>query len=105
INQLFKVEGHNRIAVDSLAAGDIGATIKLKGTHTNNTLHAKGREMELLPIQFPEPTITTAIVPRGKADEEKLIVALHKLQEEDPTLLVENSQELRQILVQAQGEL
>ena len=105
INQLYKVEGHKRILVDSLAAGDIGATIKLKGTHTNNTLHAKGREMELLPIQFPEPTITTAIVPRGKADEEKLIAALHKLQEEDPTLLVENSQELRQILVQGQGEL
>ena len=104
-NQLFVLEGRKRIPVDSLAAGDIGATIKLKSTHTNNTLHAKGRKLEIEPIQFPVASITTAIVPLKKGDEEKLILALHQLQEEDPTIQVENSQELRQIIVQGQGEL
>jgi elongation factor G len=105
INQLFVVEGKKRINVNSLKAGDIGTTIKLKGTHTNNTLHTKGKQLQIEPIRFPAPTITTAIVADKQNEEEKLVAALHQLSEEDPTIIVENSHELKQILVHAQGEL
>lgn len=105
INQLFLVEGSKRIAVNELAAGDIGATLKLKNTHTNNTLHAKGTRYELPPIVFPPPNMTVAIESAKKGDEEKLSQALHQLQEEDPTLLVEVSPELKQTLIHCQGDM
>jgi len=105
INQLFVVEGGKRTAVNELSAGDIGATIKLKHTHINNTLHARGKNYELPPIEFPPPLMSVAIEPVQKGDEEKLSLALHQVQEEDPTVLVEVSQELRQTIIHCQGEL
>lgn len=105
MNQLFLVEGNKRIAVNELAAGDIGATLKLKNTHTNNTLHARGTRYELPPITFPSPNMTVAIESMKKGEEEKLSQALHQLQEEDPTLLVEVSSELRQTLLHCQGDM
>jgi elongation factor G len=104
-NQLFLMEGHQRIQVNELVAGDIGATIKLKNTHVNNTLHEKGKHIELTPITFPSTNMTVAIEPTQKGDEEKLAVALHVLHEEDPTITVEVSQELKQTLLHCQGEL
>jgi len=105
LNQLFVVEGNKRTAVNELVAGDIGATIKLKHTHVNNTLHARGRSIELYPIEFPPPLLSIAIESAQKGDEEKLSVALHQVQEEDPTVIVENSQELKQTIIHCQGEL
>ncbi len=105
LNQLFVVEGAKRIAVNELSAGDIGATIKLKHTHVNNTLHVRGKNYELPPIEFPSPLMSVAIELTQKGDEEKLSVALHQVQEEDPTVIVENSQELRQTIIHCQGEL
>ena len=105
INQLFVVEGNKRTAVNELVAGDIGATIKLKHTHVNNTLHARGKTIELLPIEFPSPLLSIAIESAAKGEEEKLSIALHQVQEEDPTVIVENSQELNQTLIHCQGEL
>ncbi len=105
INQLFLMEGHNRIPVQELAAGDIGATIKLRNTHVNNTLHEKGANLELEPIAFPHPNLTMAIRAVNKGDEEKLSQALHTLQEEDASIKVEISSELKQILLHCQGEL
>jgi len=105
INQLFLVEGGKRTAVNELFAGDIGATIKLKHTHINNTLHARGQRYELPPIEFPPPLMSVAIGPVQKGDEEKLSLALHQVQEEDPTVIVEVSQELRQTIIRCQGEL
>lgn len=105
INQLFIIEGKKRIPVNELAAGDIGATIKLKNTHTNNTLHIKGKDIELPPIKFPLPNMRMAIESAAKGDEEKLSIALHQLHEEDPTIIVENSQELKQTIIHFQGEL
>jgi elongation factor G len=105
LNQLFVVEGGKRIAVNQLTAGDIGATIKLKHTHVNNTLHARGQSVELEPIKFPSPLLIVAIEPAQKGDEEKLSTALHQLQEEDPTVIVEVSSELKQTLLHCQGEL
>jgi elongation factor G len=105
LNQIFIVEGEKRTSVNELVAGDIGATIKLKHTHVNNTLHAKGKRYELEPIEFPQPLMSIAIESTQKGDEEKLSQALHQVQEEDPTVRVELSQELRQTILHCQGEL
>lgn len=105
INQLFLVEGNKRTQVSELVAGDIGATLKLKNTHTNNTLHTRGKNYELPSIEFPAPNMTVAIEPLKKGEEEKLSQALHQLREEDPTIIVEVSQELKQTLIHCQGDM
>lgn len=105
INQVFLMEGNKRLPVNELVAGDIGATLKLKNTHVNNTLHAKGKNYELPPIAFPSFNMTVAIEPLNKGEEEKMAQALHQLKEEDPTLIVEVSQELRQTLIHCQGDM
>jgi elongation factor G len=105
INQLFLMEGNKRIPVQELVAGDIGATLKLRNTHVNNTLHTKGKNYELPPISFPTSNVTVCIEPVNKGEEEKLAQALHQLREEDPTLIVEVSQELKQTLIHCQGDM
>ncbi|MCU0389149.1 MAG: GTP-binding protein, partial [Chitinophagaceae bacterium] len=105
LNQLLLLEGHNRIPVNELAAGDIGATMKLRNTHVNNTLHERGKNIELYPIEFPSANMTVAVESTKKGEEEKLSQALHTLQEEDATILVEVSPELKQTLIHCQGEL
>ncbi|HEU4576095.1 MAG TPA: elongation factor G [Chitinophagaceae bacterium] len=105
LNQLFLVEGNKRTNTNELVAGDIGATLKLKNTHVNNTLHAKGRNDELHPIAFPSPNMTVAIETVKKGEEEKLSQALHQLKEEDPTMIVEYSPELKQTLIHCQGDM
>ena len=105
LNQLLLVEGHNRINVNELVAGDIGATLKLKNTHVNNTLHEKGKNLELPKIVFPTSNMTVYIETVKKGEEEKLSQALHSIREEDDTVKVEVSQELKQTLIHCQGEL
>lgn len=105
INQLFVVEGNKRTPVNELAAGDIGATLKLKNTHVNNTLHERGKEMELMPIVFPASNLTMAIESTRKGEEEKLAAALHELRNEDATIQVEVSPELKQTLIHCQGDM
>ncbi|OJW77851.1 MAG: elongation factor G [Bacteroidetes bacterium 46-16] len=105
LNQLFVLEGNKRNPVPELVAGDIGATLKLRNTHVNNTLHEKGKQIELQPIVFPEPRMSIAIANGKKGEEEKLAAALHQLKEEDPTLLVEVSAELGQTLLHCQGDM
>jgi elongation factor G len=105
INQLFLLEGNKRFPVNELVAGDIGATLKLRNTHVNNTLHIKGKNIELPPIEFPSSNMTVSIEPGNKGEEEKLAQALHQLREEDPTLIVEVSQELKQTLIHCQGDM
>jgi len=105
INQMFMVEGNKRTATNELVAGDVGATLKLKNTHVNNTLHARGKNYELPSIEFPPPNMTVAIETTKKGEEEKLSQALHQLREEDPTLLVEISPELKQTLIHCQGDM
>lgn len=105
INQLFMMEGNKRIPVQELVAGDIGATLKLRNTHVNNTLHVKGKNYELPPIVFPASNVTYCIEPLNKGEEEKLAQALHQLREEDPTLIVEVSKELKQTLIHCQGDM
>jgi elongation factor G len=105
LSQLFQVEGNKRANVNELVAGDIGATLKLKNTHVNNTLHSRGKNYELPSIEFPPPNMTVAIETLKKGEEEKLSQAMHQLREEDPTLLVEVSPELRQTLIHCQGDM
>ncbi len=105
INQLFLVEGNKKSSTHELVAGDIGATLKLKNTHVNNTLHSKGKNFDLPPIDFPSYNMTVAIETLKKGEEEKLSQALHQLREEDPTLLVEVSTELKQTLIHCQGDM
>ena len=104
-SQLFESEGKNRDQVDELRAGDIGCTVKLKGSHTNQTLSPKGSDVKIERIHFPTPRIRLAVVPPSKSEVEKMANALHSIQEEDPTLLVEQSIELKQTIVQGQGEM
>ncbi len=104
-SQLFESEGKNRDQVEELRAGDIGCTVKLKGSHTNQTLNPKGSDLKIERIHFPSPRIRMAVVPPSKAEVEKMANALHSIQEEDPTLLVEQSIELKQTIVQGQGEM
>ncbi|GAB1431201.1 elongation factor G [Ignavibacteria bacterium] len=105
MSQVFAVNGKKRSEVNPLVAGDIGATVKLKNTRVNNTLHDKGYDLTLPPIQFPEPKVRVAISPAKKGEEDKLGIALHHLHEEDPTIIIEHSQELKQMIIHAQGDI
>ena len=105
INQLFVMNGKHRDQVDKLTAGDIGATLKLKDTETNHTLAAKGNSVQIEPIHFPEPRIRFAVGVLNKGEEEKLGEMLNRLHQEDPTLVVEYSRELKQLILHGQGEL
>lgn len=104
-HSLFIMDGKNRTPVDKLVAGDIGATLKLKDTYTNQTLHAKGFDVTIDPIVFPEPRIRTAVIAKTKTDDEKIGEVLAKIHQEDPTIEVEFSKELKQLILSAQGEM
>jgi elongation factor G len=105
IHQLFIMDGKTRNSVDKLVAGDLGATLKLKDTYTNQTLHAKGFDVTIKPIEFPQPRIRVAVIAKSKNDNEKIGEVLGKIHQEDPTLNMEYSKELRQLILSAQGEL
>ena len=102
--QLYVCAGANREKVDELRAGDIGCTVKLKDVKTGNTLNGKDCENRFNFIKYPNPKYTRAIKPVNEADTEKMMAVLNRMREEDPTWIVEQSKELRQILVHGQGE-
>ena len=102
--QLYVCAGATREKVDELRAGDIGCTVKLKDVKTGNTLNGKDCENRFNFIKYPNPKYTRAIKPVNEADTEKMMAILNRMREEDPTWVVEQSKELRQILVHGQGE-
>ena len=102
---IYMANGHKREVVHQLNAGDIGVTVKLKDTHTNDTLNAKGIDRKIEPMHFPDPKIRAAIQPQSKLDMEKVMKALHLLEEEDPTIKVEQNPMLKQTLLHAQGQM
>ena len=102
--QLYVCAGANREKVDELRAGDIGCTVKLKDVKTGNTLNGKDCENRFNFIKYPNPQYTRAIKPVNEADTEKMMAVLNRMREEDPTWVVEQSKELKQILVHGQGE-
>ena len=104
MSQLFVCAGPNRIKVEELVAGDIGCTVKLKDVKTGNTLNAKDAENRFNFIKYPNPKYTRAVRAQNEAETEKMMNALWRMHEEDPTWMVEQSKELRQILLHGQGE-
>jgi elongation factor G len=105
LSQLFFLNGKNRKDATKIHAGDIGAVVKLKDTHTNNTLTSKNFPVVLKTIVFPEAIISSAIIAKAKGDEDKISAGLHTLHEEDPTFNVKFDPELGQTIVSGQGEL
>ncbi len=104
LNQLFVIDGKNRNKIEKLCAGDIGATIKLKDTKTGHTLSEKG-DIVFGDISYPEPKTRMAVAAKNQNDEEKLVTILNQIHNSDHTFLIEFSKELKQIVVQGQGEL
>ncbi len=105
INQLYLVKGKERTEINRLSTGMIGALVKLKDTHTGDTLADKRRPLRLPPIVFPKPSISVAIVPQSKGDEERVSNGLARLHEEDPTFSYEFNAEIGQQLINGMGEL
>jgi elongation factor G len=99
------MNGKDRKEIGKLMAGDIGAVVKLKDTHTNNTLSTKSFPVVYPPIVFPDPVYHAAITPRAKGDEDKMSTGLHSLHQEDPTFLFRVDGELHQTIISGQGEL
>ncbi|MBC7349607.1 MAG: elongation factor G [Candidatus Aminicenantes bacterium] len=102
---LFFLQGKEQVPAGQVRAGDIVATAKLKATLTGDTLCAKGAEIEFEPIKFPEPSISFAIEPKTRADEDKISQATHRVTEEDPTIRIERDPETNQLLISGNGEL
>lgn len=104
IGQIYAGAGANRIAVEQLNAGDIGCTVKLKDVKTGNTLNGKGCDWKFNFINYPNSKYSRAIKTLNSQDIEKLMAAMLKMRQEDPTWVVEQSKELRQVIVHGQGE-
>jgi elongation factor G len=104
LHGLFVVRGREHEPVDSLAAGDIGGVAKLAGTATGDTLAARGRPVLVAPIAQPPAVLAMAVVPKTQADDDKLATALHRLQEEDPGLVVDRDEETHQTILRGTGE-
>ncbi len=104
LSQLYVCAGKNRTRVPELNTGDIGAFVKLKNTKTDHTLNAPGNDWRYEGVKFPEPKYRIAIKAQSESDDEKLGEALNKIHLEDPTIIIEYSKELKQIIVHGQGE-
>ena len=104
IGQIYVCAGANRIPVDQLNAGDIGCTVKLKDVKTGNTLNGKDCEWKFDFIKYPNSKYSRAIKAVNAADTEKLMAAMLKMRQEDPTWVIEQSKELKQTIVHGQGE-
>ena len=104
IGQIYACAGANRIPVDQLCAGDIGCTVKLKDVKTGNTLNGKDTEQRFDFIKYPNSKYSRSIKAVNSSETEKLMAAMLKMRQEDPTWVVEQSKELRQTIVHGQGE-
>jgi elongation factor G len=104
LSQIYVCAGKSRVRVSELLPGDIGAFVKLKNTKTNHTLNVPGNDWKFENMKFPEPKYRAAIKADSESDDEKLGEALNRLHLEDPTLIIEYSKELKQIIIHGQGE-
>ena len=105
IGQLYILNGQNRAMVEELTGGDIGAVVKLKDTHTGNTLCSAARPVKLMKVQYPQPTIHASLNSAAKGEEDKVAAGLAALHEEDPAFVYRVDPELHQTIISAQGEL
>ena len=104
LGQLFACAASQRVKVDSIAAGDIGCAVKLKDVKTGDTLNDKGTDQTFNFIKYPDPKYIRAIKPVSESDNEKMMAAIYRMAQEDPTWVVEQNKELRQTLIKGQGE-
>jgi elongation factor G len=104
LHGLFTMRGKEQTVASDLPAGDIGAVAKLANTATGDTLAPKGKPVVVPRIDQPSPVLAIAIIPKSQADEDKLATSLHRLQEEDPALIVERNDETHQTLLRGAGE-
>lgn len=105
LTQIYQMNGKNRKELGECVTGDIGAVVKLKDTHVNNTLTGRNGGVIIDEILFPEPLVTNALTPKSKGDEDKIASGLAHLHEEDPTFLFNYDPELGQTIISGQGEL
>jgi len=105
VNQIYLIKGKDRKETNQLSAGMIAGLVKLKGTHTGDTLAATGVKAALPKIDFPAPSISMAIVPKAKGDEEKISTGLARLHDEDPTFQFAFDPEIKQLIISGIGEL
>ncbi|MBU3934632.1 elongation factor G [Patescibacteria group bacterium] len=105
ISRILRMHANSRQELDALYAGQIGATVGLKNTGTGNTLCDKDKPIVLEKIIFPEPVISIRVEPKTKADQEKLIVSLRRLSDEDPTFRIKEDQETNETIISGMGEL
>jgi elongation factor G len=105
IGQIYQINGQTRVAVPMLGAGDIGAVVKLRDTHTGNTLCTAKHPVTLSKVVYPKPNIHAALIAKVKGEEDKIASGLAALHEEDPTFLYVVDSELHQTIISAQGEL
>ncbi len=104
IGQLIILRGKTQDHVPTLAAGDIGAVAKLANTVTGDTLCAKEHAVTLPPLEFPKPPFNVAVTPKGKADVDKLGPSLHRIAEEDPTIIVHRDEATGEMIISGMGE-
>ncbi|MBQ2165310.1 MAG: elongation factor G, partial [Bacteroidaceae bacterium] len=102
--QLYACAGANRIKVEELVAGDIGCTVKLKDVRTGNTLVGKDIDWQFDLVKYPEPRYIRAVKAENESESEKMMAAIQKMSQEDPTWVIEQSKELKQTLIKGQGE-
>lgn len=105
IGQMYSLNGKTRDSVDALGAGDIGALVKLKHTHTGDSLCSDSRVVKLPQVEYPRPNIHSAIRSKSRGDEDKIAAGLAMLHEEDPTFIYHVDGELHQTVISGQGEL
>ncbi|HEX9782934.1 MAG TPA: elongation factor G [Opitutaceae bacterium] len=105
VGQIFVLNGHSRTPTPSLSAGDLGAAVKLRDTHTGDTLCGPKFVVSLPRVEYPRPNIHGALKLRSKGDEDKIAVGLATLHEEDPTFLWRVDSEIHQTIISGQGEL
>jgi elongation factor G len=105
VGQIYMIQGKKQVSVPEISAGDLGAVAKLKVTTTGDTLSVKKDALVLAPIQFPLPVLSRAILPKTREDEEKISTALHRMVEEDPTLIVERDPQTHEQLISGMGEV
>jgi elongation factor G len=104
-NGLFYLQGDQQIQAEQAKAGDLIATAKLKDTSTGDTLCMKGEKIKFSPIKFPEPSISFAIEPKTRADEDRISQAIHRITEEDPTAKIERDPETNDLIISGNGQL
>jgi len=105
VGQVYLIQGKKQVSVGEVAAGDLGAVAKLKVTTTGDTLAAESDPLVLPPIQFPRPVLSRAVLPKTRADEEKISTSIARMAEEDPTLKVDRDAQTHEQIMSGMGEV